>query len=815
MTDQRSLEPETRLQRLEQENLQLNETIQALRESSSWRVTAPLRWFGRVSRGVSGPAGPRAAVSDAVRGVYRLLPVPGGIKRGCKAFLFRSFPRLFAGTVAYRDWQAFESRRSREQQFKRMFVQPAPAAAVSSEAALPAPAVAQALPVADGHWEWRDYGVVSERIAQAGLAMRGSFSPRRPRIIDLREDQLEAAIRALGFPETDAPRVSILVPVYNNLKYTVECLASIAGAAIKVDYEVIVADDASSDGTARRLAGVPNLRVLGATENVHFLRNVNRALPAVRGRYLLLLNNDAQLMPGAVDAMVAAMTGRPGVGAVGPRLVYPSGHLQEAGCAFRPDCSTEMIGLGLDPDAPAYTYPREVDYCSGACLLVDTAAFRKLGGFDTAFAPAYCEDSDLGLRLRAEGLSTLYCPDAVAVHHLSRTTAAGRQEDKIALVARNLDRFARKWQADVSALSRVRTIAFYLPQFHPIPENDRWWGKGFTEWRNVARARANFVGHFQPRVPADLGYYDLRVPEVMEAQAELARRYGIHGFCYYYYWFAGRRLLEAPIERMLATGRPDLPFCLCWANENWTRRWDGKDSEVLMAQAHSDDDDIAVIRDLIRFLRSPNYITVNGKPLLLVYRVTGFPDFARTAATWRRICREEGPGEIYLALVESFEMVFDEVDPARFGCDAAVEFPPHGLAERTAPSGRVTNPDFDGTVADYRDLAVAYCSRPAVPYVRFRGVIPGWDNTPRRQDHSWCFENATPGAFEAWMEYAVAHTRRSMVGDERIVFVNAWNEWAEGAYLEPDSRFGHTFLEAVRNAQESAVLKRRDSYALE
>ena len=815
MTDQRSLEPDVRLQRLEHENLQLNETIRALRESRSWRITAPLRRLGQAVSGFARPAGVRAAVSDSVRFAYRLLPVPGGLKRGGKALLFRSFPRLFSGTVAYRDWQVFESRRSREQQFKRMvYVPPAPAAD-GADAALPVASVAQALPVADGRWEWSDYDAVRERIAQAGRGALVNFSPKRPRILDLREDQLEPAIRSLAFAGSDAPCVSILVPAWNNLKYTVECLSAIAGAAIRVEHEVIVVDNASSDGSAARLAGVPNLRVLEASENVHFLRNVNRALPAVRGRYLLLLNNDVQLMPGAVDAMVAAITSRPGVGAVGPKLVYPSGHLQEAGCAFRPDCTSEMIGLGQDPDAPEYNYPREVEYCSGACLLVDTAAFRRLGGFDTAFAPAYCEDSDLCLRLRAEGLRVLYCPEAVAVHHLSKTTAAVQQEDKLALVARNLDRFAQKWQQHVAESGRVRTIAFYLPQFHPIPENDRWWGKGFTEWRNVGKARPNFVGHYQPRVPADLGYYDLRVPEVMDAQAELARRYGIHGFCYYYYWFAGRRLLEAPLERMLATGRPDLPFCLCWANENWTRRWDGKDAEILMAQAHSDADDVAVIRDLIRFLRHPNYIRVNGRPLLVVYRVTAFPDFARTASTWRRICREEGVGEVYLALVESFEMVFDEVDPARFGCDAAVEFPPHGLAEQRPPSGGVTNPRFDGTVADYRDLAVAYCSRPSAPYVRFRGVIPGWDNTARRQDHSWCFENATPGAFEAWMEHAVAGTRRARVGDERLVFVNAWNEWAEGAYLEPDTRFGHTFLEAVRNAQDADALKRRGSYALE
>jgi len=474
-----------------------------------------------------------------------------------------------------------------------------------------------------------------------------------------------------------------------------------------------------------------------------------------------------------------------------------------------------MVGHGADPATPGYSYSREVDYCSGACLLVSTQAFRDLGGFDEGFAPAYCEDSDLCLQLRQIGMRVLYVPDAVVVHHLSRTTASNGNAEKLALIGRNLDRFVKKWQDQVTDLADVRLIAFYLPQYHPFAENDRWWGKGFTEWRNVAKAQPNFVGHYQPRLPADLGYYDLRLPEVMDQQAALARRYGVHGFCYYYYWFAGKRLLDAPLERLLVSGRPDLPFCLCWANENWTRRWDGRDSEVLIAQAHSDADDVAVIRDLMRYLRHPNYIRINGKPLLVVYRVGLFPDFRKTAATWRRICAAEGVGDIHLALVESFDMVFHPVKPSEYGCDSAIEFPPHGLAEGRPASGAVINPAFDGQVADYRDLATAFCAREEPPYLRFRGVLPGWDNTARRQDHSFCFEHATPGAFQAWLEHALEQTRMIRSGDERIVFVNAWNEWAEGAYLEPDVRFGHSFLEAVRNAKDSVVLKRHHRYALQ
>lgn len=801
--------------------------LQDMLHSTSWRITAPLRALRRLFLRAGPHDGPapmrptwRQRAGLLAERAYRGMPLSSRRKRVVKGWVFRVTGPLLANTRAYRRWQAHERTHARE--LPVHVPEPAPAVSVAPTESRPAALAGPApTPVplwrADGVREWHDHRTVRERIDTARRQQQHdkrakpypmiSFAQRRPA-------DVAATIKLPPVPE--APEVTVLIPAYNHLVTTLECLASIAmhADANGPSFEVLVANDGSSDDTAQVLARIDHLRLVNQPENLGFLRNCNAAAQHARGRLLVLLNNDVQVTAGWLMVLVDCLESNPDIGAVGPRIVYPSGWLQEAGTRLRRDGSSEMIGLNDLPDLPRYGYNRDVDYCSGACLLLRNADFRRLGGFDERFAPAYCEDSDLCMRLRTDGKRIVYCAQATVVHHLSTTSDAIPGDYKLRCIARNLQTFGSRWQADVDRLDDVRTIALYLPQFHPIPENDRWWGPGFTEWTNVAKARPNFVGHDQPRVPADLGYYDLRAPEVMEQQAALARRYGIGGFCYYYYWFAGQRLLEQPIEAMLETGRPAFPFCLCWANENWTRRWDGEDHDVLMAQHHSDQDDEAVIRDLIRYFRSPHYIRIGGRPLIAVYRVALFPDFKRTAAHWRQVCRDEGIGEIYIAHVESFEMVSAGARPVDYGCDAAIEFPPHGMAEPYPVSEPLLNPDFQGAVADYRDLAVRYATRELAGYKRFLGVATGWDNTARRQNNSYCFEHATPGAFQAWLESAIERTKQQFSGDERLLFINAWNEWAEGAYLEPDQRFGHAYLQAHANARDAGHLLAGDRYRL-
>ena len=360
-------------------------------------------------------------------------------------------------------------------------------------------------------------------------------------------------------------------------------------------------------------------------------------------------------------------------------------------------------------------------------------------------------------------------------------------------------------------MSHTRLIAFYLPQFHPTPENDEWWGTGFTEWRNVVKARPLFAGHYQPHLPADLGFYDLRVPEVREQQAALAREYGVYGFCYYHYWFHGRRVLQRPFAEVLESGRPDFPFCLCWANENWTRVWDGGERALLLEQRYSAEDDRSHIRSLIAAFRDRRYIRIDGRPLFLVYRTEALPDPARTAEIWREECTRAGVGDPYLARVERF---VGGVDPATIGFDAAVEFAPEGGG---APMFRGAMPRVlsklglfprcfqENYVAKYDHVVAGMRRKPAAAYTRFRCVSPSWDNTPRRRTGARVLIDATPDKYGVWLRETLRETARTSRGDRRIVFVNAWNEWAEGCHLEPDLRWGRAYLEATRRAVAEAA----------
>jgi len=347
-----------------------------------------------------------------------------------------------------------------------------------------------------------------------------------------------------------------------------------------------------------------------------------------------------------------------------------------------------------------------------------------------------------------------------------------------------------------------RLIAFYLPQYYPTPYNDEWWGKGFTEWTNAAKARPRFRGHYQPHLPADLGFYDLRLPEVREAQADLARDHGVYGFCYYHYWLTGRRLLERPLDEVLALGKPDFPFCICWANENWTRTWDSLNNHVLVAQHYSDEDDLAHIRQMIPTLEDRRYIRVEGKPLLLLYRVELLPDPKRTAEIWRAETLKAGLGDLFLVTVES-NAVRTLRDPGSIGFDASVRFQPSAYKFHYSKFERgllrLRNLKHRDTIYPYRDLYRFWKAEPPTAYRRFDSVTPMWDNSARQKRHAFILRDSTPADYEFWLREVIKKAEPDCEG-KKWVFINAWNEWAEGCHLEPCQKWGRAYLEATKRA---------------
>ena len=357
----------------------------------------------------------------------------------------------------------------------------------------------------------------------------------------------------------------------------------------------------------------------------------------------------------------------------------------------------------------------------------------------------------------------------------------------------------------------VKAIAFYLPQFHRIQENDMWWGNGFTEWTNVKPALPQFKGHYQPHIPDEyLGYYNLLDGETQHKQVEIAKQYGLDGFCFYLYWFSGKRLLEKPIDNYLTDKTLELPFCICWANENWSRRWDGLDNDLLMVQNYSDEDDLNFIQNISKYLLDKRYIRIDNKPLLLIYRPNLFPNMAETSTRWRDWCRSNNIGEIYLAYPQSFECV----NPNIYGFDAAIEFPPNNSEPPDITRDiEVLNNDFEGVAYDWRILLERSDNYKNPGYKLFRSVCPSWDNTARKKNKGTSFLNSCPDLFKKWLVNAFTNALSQPNKDERIVFINAWNEWAEGAHLEPDNRYGFAWLKAIKDAQEECILgnpKHRD-----
>ena len=342
----------------------------------------------------------------------------------------------------------------------------------------------------------------------------------------------------------------------------------------------------------------------------------------------------------------------------------------------------------------------------------------------------------------------------------------------------------------------IKPIAIYLPQFHSIHENDKAWGVGFTEWTNVRKAQPFFEGHYQPHEPhEDVGYYDLSDPKVMVKQATMAKEFGIYGFAFYHYWFNGKRLLETPLDNMLNTGTPDFPFLYIWANENWSKRWDGSDDEIIQEQHYSYKDDLEHIRFLcLNVFSDKRYITVDNKPVFIVYRTELIPEIKETARIWREEAIKYGFKDLYLVRVENFK---EDINPLEIGFDASMEFAPD-----VKKSPFVLNTINDNKIIDYPASIKKRSSKADKDFPWFRCVYNGWDNSARKANNAGVFINNTPELFQQFFYRTVQYAKRVLPGNQQFVFINAWNEWAEGCHIEPDKKNGYAYLNAVRDVLE-------------
>ena len=349
--------------------------------------------------------------------------------------------------------------------------------------------------------------------------------------------------------------------------------------------------------------------------------------------------------------------------------------------------------------------------------------------------------------------------------------------------------------------SNIHLSAYYLPQFHRLEVNDTNWGPGFTEWTNVTRAHPYFPGHLQPHLPSDLGFYDLDNGDILRRQVELAKHYGISSFCFYYYWFGGTKIMEKPLLQFLGDSSLDLNFSICWANENWTRRWDGLDNEVILSQPHTLIADKKFIYDVLPYMADPRYVRFNNAAVLMVYR----PELMGSHVTealeyWRKIASDAGIGDL-LILRSTCGLDFDNSNLV-FDCfDGLVQFPPHGHWKFYLRYNKDAffNKNFCGSLGDY-DHAIEYLSRQHERDIRLiPGVFPSWDNTARKRSDSRIYINSNPLKYQAWLERAIKESKKRSPIDG-LVYINAWNEWAEGAHLEPCRWYGHAHLAATKNA---------------
>tara|TARA_R110002012_G_scaffold321971_2_gene552953 strand:- start:3569 stop:6271 length:2703 start_codon:yes stop_codon:yes gene_type:complete len=643
---------------------------------------------------------------------------------------------------------------------------------------------------------------ISKSVLEKKLGLPSEDSPSM-QIYNFTTDEIAGRLKTLSTSEK--PVVSILIPVYGATKEVLECLQSLLDSNLKnYPFEIVIADDDPSNNDLSTIfTNIPCVNYIKNSENLGFLLNVNNAVEYCKGEYVILTNSDIVFTENSITYLLESLISDPSIAITGPKILYPNGQLQEAGCSIKRNLETTMIGHLDDPMRSNYNFDRDVDYISGACLCFRLSDFLDAGKFDENLAPAYCEDLDLCLRLTQQKRKIRYVHNSVVFHHLSVSMNSISSLYKVAQTAKNKVYLLEK-HAKALENKRKKVIALHLPQYHQTKRNNLWWGHGFTEWTGSSNAKPNYKEHYQPHIPSELGYYDLTSEVAHTRQAELAQKHSIEAFCFYYYNFGNNNeILQRAIETFISSSS-QMPFMLCWANENWTRTWDGEERNVLLKQeANSDDEFLEVLQAMERFISSPNYYKVNGKPAVCIYRASQFDNFPQKIASWRKYWKAKYGTDLHIILFDSMERVSHAPSPKVLGADAAVEFPPHGVTSRsTLNEDEKINDKFEGTIIDYQNAVEELLCREHPGYIRYPSTFPSWDNTPRRQDTATVFKDSHPSIFQVYFETKLGEADL-YADDEKLIFVNAWNEWGEGTHLEPDLKYGASHLQII-----DALIKR-------
>lgn len=636
----------------------------------------------------------------------------------------------------------------------------------------------------------------------------------------------------------------VIVCVHNAPLEVQRCLESLVADLTGIS-RVIVVDDCSSTETKELLdrfrAACPKISIVRPKEQQRYTKAANMGLRASSAQLRTLLNSDTIVPRGWAHRIQDKFCKNPELGILGP--LSNAASYQSV---------PEIVGTSTQTavnDLPVGVSIEQIDqFCAkaagnfnlllvpvvhGFCFTVTAECIKQIGYFDAErFPQGYGEENDYCFRASDAGFGLGVALDTFIFHAKSKSY---QTSERVALMQQGwealVDRVGRRrltnavrhmesqprlsymreevrrafYAAATSKPNEVKVVAFYLPQFHPVPENDLHWGEGFTEWRNVVRARPRFPGHNQPKLPGKFGFYDLRVPEIQQQQIQLAAEFGVDCFCMYYYRFGPNRIMGQPVKIFRALSQEDVSFCYCWANESWTRAWDGATSDIIVEQKYDAETLSGLVDDLADAILDDAYFRLNGRPVFVIYQVAEIPERELWISRLRQEIYKRTGHKLLIGSVYSLKFTVDMLKLVDF----VVQFPPHRIprnGRRITIREDLMRP-FDAHrndyYEDYETMSQAALSEPCLLDKMFLGVCPDWDNTPRRERNAHTLVGSSPEKFEKWVrEAALLTIKRYQAGKiaAPCLFVNAWNEWAEGAVLEPSERYGEAYLQALRSA---------------